>query len=86
VKLLDFGIAKPVGPEAATVNVQGRDVHAVRFERRKPEPAVLGRGIVIDLADETHGLRIVELRLLSGSEPVSAEQIDAFFAPFQVWG
>jgi hypothetical protein len=80
-----LGLAKMVGAQPGTMEIQGREVPSVRFERVKPEPeGVVGPGIRLDLTGKQGKPRTLELRKLR-VEPLSDEEVQAFLAHFDVW-
>jgi len=77
---------RPVDPVAGTLEVQGREVPCLRFERveLEPEAAKLGPGIRLDLGG-TGKPRILDLRRQVGSDPIEPQEVTTFLAPFDVW-
>ncbi len=81
-----LALIAPVDPEKGELEVQGRAVPVLRFRRLKAEPETeeLGHGIRLDLTGDTGKPRILEMRRL-GEDPLDAEDVAAFLAPFDVW-
>lgn len=82
------GIGQPVGARAGEVEVQGREVRAMWFQRIRPEPEgekSPGPGIRVDLTSDQRGPTVLEIRTGPGGEEPGQKEVDEFLAPFHVW-
>lgn len=80
------GLGAPVNPEDTDLDLQGRNVRSLRYDRigGEPKSGGAGPGIRIDLTGEGERPRLIDLRSL-GDDPVSDEDIAQFLEPFDLW-
>ncbi len=78
-----FNLGRPVDAVAGELEIQGRKVRTLRFRTVKGEGEAVGPGIRVDLSRPGRMLA-VDLRRI-GDQPLSDEEVLAFFAYFDVW-
>lgn len=81
-----FGLGAPVEPEAGELEIQGRSVRVLRFRSIGGTGMVegVGPGIRVDVSSPGRAL-VVELRRKGSQEPLTDEELTAFFDHFDVW-
>jgi hypothetical protein len=78
-------LAIPDNAELGETDVQGRMVRSMTDTGLSIVPdGVVGPGIRIDISTETLN-RVIEMRTVKDKDPVTDEQIQAFFDSFDVW-
>lgn len=81
-----FGLGAPVEPQVGEITVQGKSVRYLRFKTLGGQGMVdqLGPGMRVDLSRPGRTL-LVEFRRVGSTDPITDEEVTAFFAHFQVW-
>ena len=79
------GVGRP-GYDRGELEIQGRSVRALRYETLGGFSQVeeLGPGIRVDVSREGRCLA-VQLSRIGTKEPLSDDEVRAFFAHFDVW-
>jgi hypothetical protein len=81
-----FGLGAPVEPVAGELEIQGQTVRLLRFRSIGGTGGIegLGPGVRVDLSRPGRAL-VVEFRRTGSQDPLTDEDLTAFFDHFDVW-
>lgn len=81
-----FGMGAPIEPESGEIDIQGRTVRLLRFRAIGGTSFVdeLGPGVRVDVSSPGRTL-VVQLQRKGSKEPLTDEELVAFFDHFDVW-
>ena len=81
-----FGVGAPEDPELGAIEIQGEGVRCLRYSGIGGVPdGKQGPGVRLDISIDGGRVAVVDMRRQGSEDPLSDEEIRAFFAHFDLW-